>query len=172
LIHDLGGLSRALPTEDPGFRLATVTHARLGVPAFGVSPGEAELFVTLRTLLNDAMAALEAEARDLVAQAAGGLVSTISVHEAFGHCVNHPQATALLRRAVAGRAVAAAAALPMRASEDFGRFGDRMPSAMLFLGAGTDSPALHNPDYDFPDALIEIGAQIFLKAVAAFAEAR
>jgi len=49
----------------------------------------------------------------------------------------------------------------MRASEDFGRFGQPgTRSAMLFLGAGP-GPALHNPDYDFPDALIGPGVAIF-----------
>ena len=49
----------------------------------------------------------------------------------------------------------------MRASEDVGRFGAAPTrSAMLFLGAG-DIPALHNPDYDFPDDLIPLGARIF-----------
>ena len=52
--------------------------------------------------------------------------------------------------------------LPMRASEDFGRFGQGgTRSAMLFLGAGEGHPALHNPDYDFPDALIAPGVKIF-----------
>ena len=32
-----------------------------------------------------------------------------------------------------------------------------------FLGAGMDTPALHNPDYDFPDDLIPLGARIFLR---------
>ena len=48
----------------------------------------------------------------------------------------------------------------MRASEDFGRFGQRAPAAMFFLGAGENHPGLHNPDYDFPDGLIEIGARV------------
>lgn len=167
LIPALGGLSRDLPSEDPGFRLATVTHARLGVPAFGVAPGEAELYVTLRTLMDDQMASLEREARALVAGAAQGLEAAISVHEAFGHCVNAPEAVALLDRAAKGLA-RQNGAVPMRASEDFGLFGSVMPSAMLFLGAGEDSPALHNPDYDFPDDLIGTGAGIFLRAIAAF----
>ena len=51
----------------------------------------------------------------------------------------------------------------MRASEDFGRFGDGARSAMLFLGAGMDYPALHNPDYDFPDGLIAVGARVFMR---------
>ena len=43
-----------------------------------------------------------------------------------------------------------------------GRFGAAPTrSAMLFLGAGTRHPALHNPDYDFPDDLIPIAAHLF-----------
>lgn len=166
LIPGLAGLSRDLPTDDIRFRLATVTHARLGVPAFGVAPGEAELYVTLRTLLDDQMADLEAEARGMIAGAARGFGIEITVHEAFGHCVNAPEAVALLERAVEGLP-RNDAAVPMRASEDFGLFGSVMPSAMVFLGAGEEAPALHNPDYDFPDDLISIGASIFLGAIAA-----
>ncbi|TIS80259.1 MAG: amidohydrolase, partial [Mesorhizobium sp.] len=55
-------------------------------------------------------------------------------------------------------------ALPMRASEDFGIFGHSAKSAMFFLGAGERYPALHNPDYDFPDDLIPIGSKIFMRA--------
>ncbi|MBV6637903.1 MAG: hypothetical protein KI788_18615, partial [Mameliella sp.] len=164
LIPGLAGLSRDLPTDDVRFRLATVTHARLGVPAFGVAPGEAELYVTLRTLLDDQMADLEAEARGMIAGAARGFGTEITVHEAFGHCVNAPEAVALLERAVEGLP-RKDAAVPMRASEDFGLFGSVMPSAMFFLGAGEEAPALHNPDYDFPDDLIAIGASIFLRAI-------
>lgn len=32
---------------------------------------------------------------------------------------------------------------------------------MLLLGSREDSPALHNPDFDFPDDLLPIGARIF-----------
>ena len=51
--------------------------------------------------------------------------------------------------------------LPMRASEDFGVFGWAAKSAMLCLGPGEAHPALHQPDYDFPDDLIPVGARIF-----------
>ncbi|MBP0484005.1 amidohydrolase [Sagittula salina] len=167
LVEQLGVLTRDLPTADEGFRLATVTHARLGKPAFGVSPGEAELYVTLRTLLDGQMAALEAEARGMIDSATQGFETEVTVHEAFGHCVNSPKAVALLEEAVRGLPRADHVA-PMRASEDFGLFASVMPAAMLFLGSGETCPALHAPDYDFPDALIEAGAGIFLRAISAF----
>jgi len=53
----------------------------------------------------------------------------------------------------------------MRASEDFGRYGDQAKAAMMLLGAGEHSPALHNPDYDFPDQIIETGARIFIQCL-------
>ncbi|MNV89879.1 hypothetical protein D3C71_1842110 [compost metagenome] len=53
----------------------------------------------------------------------------------------------------------------MRASEDFGRFRAVSSSAIFFLGAGKDYPNLHNPDYDFPDGLIDIGARIFMRII-------
>ncbi|SFI74726.1 amidohydrolase [Celeribacter neptunius] len=172
LIPALGALSRDLPTEDPGFRLCTVTHARLGVPSFGISPGEAELQVTLRTLLNAEMAALEAEARALIDRFAADFAPAITLHDAFSHSVNAPEATALLEAACA-RFPRVEGAIPMRPSEDFGLFGTEqngkvIPAAMLFLGSGETQPELHNPDFDFPDALVPLGAEIFLNAIHQF----
>ena len=45
--------------------------------------------------------------------------------------------------------------------KDFGHFLANYPGALFGLGSGTDQPALHNPDYDFPDELIETGIRIF-----------
>ncbi len=150
----------------PDFRLVTVTHARLGEPAFGIAPGEGELWATLRCLTDDRMAALKAEALSLAQEAAGPLALTHSWHDDFAACTNHPRATRRLARAARALDLPLSEdGLPIRASEDFGRFGAGAKSAMLFLGAGTDHPRLHNPDYDFPDALIPIGAALFDRAI-------
>ena len=36
---------------------------------------------------------------------------------------------------------------------------------MFFLGAGEIRPDLHNPDYDFPDELIAVGAIVFMRTL-------
>jgi metal-dependent amidase/aminoacylase/carboxypeptidase family protein len=54
----LGSDGRA--AADPGFALVTVTHARLGTPAFGVAPGETEVHATLRSLTDERMERLVA----------------------------------------------------------------------------------------------------------------
>lgn len=151
------------------YRLVTVTHARLGEPAFGIAPGEAEVWATLRTLTDDKMAALLQAATALaMAEAQNGLTVSLSQHDHFAASVNDVQATARLRAALdALHMPHDAGDLPMRASEDFGRFGAEPETrgAMLFLGVGQTHPALHNPDYDFPDALIPIGARLFHKVL-------
>lgn len=152
-------------TLAPGYRLVTVTHARLGEPAFGIAPGAAELWITLRTMEDAGMASLRAEAMDLaMAEAARqGLTVAFETHDDFAASVNDPEATHQIARAMEALGMAHAPGdLPMRGSEDFGRFGQPgTKSAMLFLGVGEAHPALHNPDYDFPDGLIQPGVAIF-----------
>lgn len=151
-------------TQDPDFTLVTVTHANMGAPAFGIAPGSATLFATLRTLTDDRMAAICDVATGMAARVARehGLELIHRYHDVFHHCANDPEATDILAAALDELAIPHdATALPWRPSEDFGRFGDISKSAMLFLGAGCDQPPLHNPQYDFPDDLIPIGTRIF-----------
>ncbi|MFN3724211.1 MAG: amidohydrolase [Paracoccaceae bacterium] len=149
----------------PGFRLTTLTHVRLGAPTFGIAPGEAELWVTLRSLTDADMIDLKAQATavaDRMSQA-HGIGLEIDWQDDFAACENHAQA---VDRVIAGLAAAAIPCGPsdgpMRASEDFGRFaGTGARCAMFLLGSGPDCAALHDPGYDFPDALIGPGAAAF-----------
>lgn len=167
------GLGRMGPggTMGPGFRLATVTHLRMGEPAFGIAPGEGEIWVTLRGLSDTDLTALHDQAAALAREAAAssGLEVSLEVHDHFAACENHPEATQLLAGALEAAGIGHDAGdLPMRASEDFGRFGSAgARSAMVFLGSGTDHPALHTQSYDFPDALIAPGVAIFHHAIRA-----
>jgi amidohydrolase len=150
--------------EDDAFAMVTVTHVRMGEPVFGIAPGVAEILATLRTRADDWMAALCGAVEALVGQVAAehGLACQFDYHEVFNSCVNAPVAVDHLRTALDQEGIVhREAGLPMRASEDFGVFGGAAQSAMFFLGAGIDHPALHNSDYDFPDDLIPIGTRVF-----------
>ena len=164
LMPALTALSRG-STEAGDLVLATVTHASIGEPAFGIAPGRAEIWVTLRTVTDGEMDALvgaaEALARD--AAAVGGLQCAFEYHDVFVHSENHPEAAGLLRAAMDAEGISHDEGDTMRGSEDFGRFATVSRSAMFFLGAGETVPNLHNPNYDFPDDLIPIGARIFMR---------
>ncbi len=166
LLPELTALSHGSFGDDD-FALVTICHARLGEPVFGIAPGHAEIRATLRTRLDERMDALVAAAEKLARQTAGrhGLACAIDYDEIFVASLNAPEAVARLRTALDAEGIAHdEAELPMRASEDFGLFGRGSKSAMFYLGAGENMPALHNPDYDFPDDLIPIGARVFMRA--------
>lgn len=149
----------------PDFRMVTITHSRIGEPAFGISPGNGELWVKLRTREDGRMAALRAAAESMVHEEAArdGLGVSFETHDDFSATVNDGQAITRLMAALdALNMPYSDDNLPLRGSEDFGRFGvgdTRM--AMMFLGSGEKHPQLHNPDYDFPDALIPLGGRLF-----------
>ena len=149
---------------DDAFRLVTVTHVNMGEPSFGIAPGDAKIFVTLRTAHDGAMATLVNDARSLAKSAAesAGLQVSFEVCDDFAASINDPDAVEVAVAAMDSVGVRHGEdGLPMRASEDFGVFGWDAKAAMLCLGPGEDYAALHNPDYDFDDDLIPVGAAIF-----------
>lgn len=152
-------------TVAPEFRRVTVTNVQIGKPVFGITPGAAELRVTLRTPESEAIAGLVAEVLDLVGEIADeeSVAVAHSKHNFFRACVNDPEASALFETAAAEMGLSRVDGyVPIRGAEDFGLFGSCSKSAMLFIGAGMDGPMVHNPDYDFPDELIPVGAGLFL----------
>ena len=136
----------------------------MGEPTFGVAPGEAVLYATLRSTRDDALAEIEEALRAEVARAAEthGLTAEFAESDHFAASINDPEAYAIAAAAMDALGVSHGQRnSPMRASEDFGLFGRDAKAAMLCLGPGEGYAALHNPDYDFPDDLIPIGAGIF-----------
>ena len=150
--------------SDTDFGLCTLTHVRLGEPTFGIAPGEGELRVTLRSMTDGRMKSMIDEAQTILERIDGQLEIDVSWHDVFSTVVNDVEATNIARKAARAEALSIHEMdHPMRWSEDFGHFGlDGAQTTMLFLGAGETQPQLHNPDYDFPDALLPIGAELFL----------
>ena len=166
-------LMQALPALSAGvigekdFALSTLTHAWLGEPTFGIAPGQGELRVTLRCMTDDRMEALVADAQALVDQHCADLSVDIAWHDIFLSVTNDAETTEMARKVALSqdRPVHEMPTL-MRWSEDFGRIGgDGAQATMLYVGAGENHPQLHNPDYDFPDALIPIMTDMFLGIV-------
>ena len=144
--------------------LITLTHVRIGEESFGVSAGEAEIWLTLRAFekhdFDLLISLVENEARDVAKK--HGLLVSLSHHESFEVTANHIEGFELVKQAAENNSLHfKEMASPNSWSEDFGLFLKSAKGAMFGLGSGTDSPDLHNTDYDFPDELIETGVKMF-----------
>lgn len=168
LIEGVGRLSgvRRDPAESA---LATVIHARLGEEAFGTSPGEGVVMVTLRGATEAVIDRLEEACRRLASDEARAhqLELHIEKREPFPVTINDPEAVTAVR-AAARRAELTTTDLPhpFKWSEDFGHFTNLCRGALFGLGAGRDHPALHHPSYDFPDELLEPGITLLDELIA------
>jgi len=155
-----------------GFALITVIAASLGAegePAFGTSPGEAKLMLTLRSETDQQMNLLVESVSQVVGlhTAEFGLSFDLSWHDVFHACSNTDKGYQ--------KVVAACDELGVeytrlqqayRWSEDFGQLRNAAAEGAMFtLGSGINSPQLHNPDYDFPDQLIPVGRDLFFEII-------
>ena len=155
LLQRLPLLPRELPHQD--LLLVTLTHAQLGEATFGTSPGEAVLQATLRANQQAEMDLLVAAAEEEIKAVADqeGLALELTYHEIFAGTYNSKAAFALLQQAAEKTSMSVhIKEEPFRWSEDFGYYNQLAPAGFFGIGAGTEQPNLHNPAYDFPDALI------------------
>ena len=149
----------------PDFALITPVYSRLGSKAYGVSAGDGELHFTLRTFSNKVMKDLdEAILRTSRSIAAAHYLEvSFSYTEEFEANENGHESIELLRTAVEnGGHMATEKSEPFKWGEDFGVFTSRFKGAMFGIGSGINCPALHNPDYDFPDAILPTAVSMYI----------
>jgi amidohydrolase len=164
-----------LPSKIDCFSLVTLVGASLGAlfadgsAPFGTSPGEAKVMATLRAETEAGIGSLAAAASSLAESLAAerGLGLEIGWQDIFPPCVNGAEGAAMVASACARAGVPCREKeSAYRWSEDFGSILAASGEGALFtLGAGLSCPGLHNPDYDFPDSLIEPGRGIFRELI-------
>lgn len=148
--------------------LATVVGSKLGSKAFGTAPAHAEIYVTLRSETENTMqamlSAIEQQAQQLCQQYT--LTFESEFEDVFPATVNTVGGAELIRQAAINtHNELIELDQPIRWSEDFGHLIQGREGGLFGLGAGEQQPALHNPDYDFPDGLITRGASVFLNII-------
>lgn len=147
-----------------GMVLATVVQVDIGEEAFGVSASKGRLLLTVRgeiqaeydALLNDIQNLAEQEAE------AYGLQLEITYDDYFPETYNHKQCVDKIKKICDEKGfVYADMPEPLRTSEDFGYYTQKIPGAMIWLGGGEKVAPLHNEHFDYPDELIAKSAEIF-----------
>ncbi|MDZ7743943.1 MAG: amidohydrolase [Bacteroidota bacterium] len=146
------------------FSLITLIHILVGEVAFGTNPGDAKVMATLRTYRNDDMKIMTRETRQIALGIAEqhGLKYDFSYVEEFPATINNGEMVKMLEDiAKENKQAFTYREQPFTWSEDFGHFTNHYTGALFGLGSGKDQPQLHNPDYDFPDNIIEDGVKMF-----------
>ena len=139
------------------------------VDGFNVIPDTARLCGTIRTLDDDARErvreALAARCRGL--EASRDCTITLEIEDLFDVTVNDPRATEIAVEAIEaefGADALASGHRPCMAGEDFAAMLARCPGAYIHVGAGDEehSVDLHDPHYDFNDAIIPDGVTLLV----------
>lgn len=148
--------------------LLTITHVSIGEETFGVTPGHAEIWLTLRSQDNKSLQRLEKTTIDLCAFIANEfkLDFSYSIHEAFSATTNSKQKVDIVEQSAKElRLSINKIQVPFPWSEDFGRFGEICPCCLFGLGCGLEHEPLHSPKYEFEDEIIDTGINMFEKII-------
>lgn len=157
-------LTRDNKTLFKDFVLLTIIHIQLGEIAFGTSPGEAELRVTVRAFEDEDIEKLTDNCEKIIREIAHSekLDYIITYSEVFPATVNNDDCVRIVAQSASDIGMdIQIIENPFKWSEDFAYFSGRYHTCYFGLGSGIDQPQLHNPDYDFPDDIIESGINIF-----------
>lgn len=160
-----------LTNPDPAnsaFFLITPVHINMGELAYGVSAGYGEVHLTIRSWTNEVMEGqIEVLLANVVEIAAReGLEINWTWSDVFEANTNDPEALKHIQEAALALGLDLYyKELPIKWGEDFGVFTSKYPGAIIGLGAGENTPALHNPDYDFPDEILDTGIQFWKQLI-------
>lgn len=157
--------NKAVPEkEKDNFNVITTVYANLGSKDYGISAGEGEVHFTVRTW--------EVEKLEVLKKEIETAIEKISTKHQLEHHIewvyeftaneNKKEAVDLIKKAaIENKLEFQQKKYPFKWGEDFGIFTQVFNGAMFGLGAGKNTPALHNPDYDFPDELLPLGIGMF-----------
>lgn len=157
--------SFAKPDEnDPNFSVVSTIFSRLGSKDYGISAGEGEVHFTIRSWKPEILERLKTKIENTVETISKkyGLKHSCEWFAEFEANQNDETAVQFIQKAAEKNGFEyIPLSHPFKWGEDFGRFTQKFNGAMFGLGAGKETPALHNPDYDFPDEIILLGIDMF-----------
>ncbi|MFT7035154.1 MAG: amidohydrolase [Cyclobacteriaceae bacterium] len=150
------------------FALATPVFIKMGEKSYGVSAGYGEVHYTLRTWNNQVM-------ENFTFKIMAGINRITTDHrldteiewtEEFFANQNKPEIVDMIKSIAQEQDFdVEEKTTPFKWGEDFGLFTAKFSGAMFGIGSGEGCPALHNPDYDFPDQIIPTGIKMFTELI-------
>ncbi|REE80590.1 amidohydrolase [Lutibacter oceani] len=150
--------------DNETFSVITTVYATLGSKDYGISADYAELHFTIRcwtaNQLNDLKEIIATLIKNISKK--HQLKYTLDwIYEFDSNNNNDKAVDYILKAAESNSFNIIKKPTPFKWGEDFGTFTQQFKGAMFGLGSGVQTPALHNPDYDFPDEITPYGVQMF-----------
>ncbi len=161
---------------DPGVISVTMIHAG---EATNVVPDSVEIQGTVRTLTTELIDLIEERMRTVAQHTCAAYNATCSFefHRNYPPTINHDAETQFARKAI-GQVIGDANVVEMQqtmGAEDFSYYLLEKPGSFFFIGNGDGAHRegghglgpcmLHNPNYDFNDDLIPLGATVWVRLV-------
>lgn len=146
------------------FALLTIIHIKLGEVAFGTTPGDAVIMLTIRSFLNNDMDSLKSHIDSITNEICNKFTIDFKIEltEDFPATINDSNCFEIVKEAALNKDIKyELLSSPFRWSEDFGHFSKISKSAFFGIGSGVNHPQLHNENYDFPDEISEVGIKMF-----------
>lgn len=163
LITQMKNMANSDKDSDDFMKVATV-YTRIGSEDYGISAGEGEVHFTIRCWTNEALEKAKQKIELIVMDIASHhhLAYEQNWMYEFKASRNDEKATSIINKAAQRNQFELyRKKYPFAWGEDFGGLTEPYKGAMFGLGAGIDMPALHNPDYDFPDDILPFGVDMF-----------
>lgn len=173
-------ISRNRDPLDPAVLSITQIHAG---SATNIVPDEATLIGTVRTFSTDMLDLIEQRMRTLAECTAQGFDASVDFRfqRNYPPLINHEKETlfaAGVMRAIVGSGNVDDHVEPTMGAEDFAFMLQETPGCYVFIGNGDGQHRheghglgpcnLHNPSYDFNDALLPIGATYWVRLAEAW----
>lgn len=151
--------------KNPDYFRTTLIELHIGEEAYGVAAGSGLIRLTLRAASEKILQKHRQQLEQFVQQTIDShpaLLCSIEWTEPFAANENDPESVTWIQEAAKSNGlVYEETDHPFAWGEDFGLFTQHIPGAMFGLGAGISTPALHTPDYDFPNNILQNGARMF-----------
>ena len=160
----------------------SVTMLKAG-EATNVIPDSVELQGTVRPFTVEVLDLIERRMKELTEGLAGAfeLTAEFDFHRNYPPTVNHVAETAFVRQALVDMGATVQDFEPTMGAEDFSYYLLHKPGCYFLIGNGDGTHrvgghglgpcTLHNPSYDFNDALIPVGGTMWVRLAEAFLNA-
>jgi len=170
-------VSRNVPPLEMG--VVTVGAVYAG-DAPNVIPNECELRLSVRAFRPDVRDLLERRIKEIAQTQAAvyGATAEVDYQRRYPVLYNHPEQTEFCKQVVRdwlGTDGLLDTAEPVTGSEDFAFFLEQVPGCYVFIGNGEGDQGgcmVHNPGYDFNDAVLPTGASYWVRVAETYLSPR